>query len=168
MPEPKTQTEPLPRSVEDLVAFFKSVIVLPCLEEIRVTPKSVSVRRLVEEGEPVLPRRSEERPDPPFVLGRLELDHLPFDPEAHPLLSLLDAMGRVTDRNLRPSHLLAPEGPWVAAYVGLPGDEPPSHLYGMEVLCSSADEFEEKMVVVGTSTGYLEDARFGVVIDMGA
>jgi hypothetical protein len=167
--KPRTHTEPLPRSLEELVQLFKLGISLPDVEEIRVTASEFHIRRVVEDGQVVLPKESglDEALDPDFVLGRIELEELPFVPEAHPYRNIEAAMRQVMVRGLRPGFLFAPEGPWLSAYLDLPETPPIAHVFGMRVVYSHLETYQEKFVVVGGPTQYLTDASFGAIIDMG-
>ncbi len=170
---PRTHTEPFPRSVEELVALFKKVVTLPDVEEINVTSEGFRVRRLVGEDEDVIPRKGklDEHLDPDFVLNQLALNdalvELPFVPDAHPYHNMEAAMQMLTDRDVRPAFFFAPEGPWVAAYFDLDKDPPPTHVLGLRIVYSKSETYREKFVVVGSSSGYLSDSSFGVIIDMG-
>ncbi len=170
---PRTHTEPFPRSLEELVLLFKRAVALPHVEEINVTPAGFRIRRMVDEGEAVLPKEGQETEllDPEFVLSSLasqgSLTELPFNPHAHPYHNVEEATRMVTARGVRPAFFFAPEGPWVAAYFDLPKDPPPTHVFGMKVIYSHSDTYAEKFVVVGSRTGYLSDSSFGVIIDMG-
>jgi len=170
---PRTHSEPFPRSVEELVALFKRTVALPDVEEITVTPKEFRVRRMVREGEHVLPAEgsANENIDPEFILTQLAqhdaLDELAFDPEAHPYRNILKACGKVSSRQLIPAFLFAPEGIWVSAFFDLPEDPPPSHVLGMRVVYSTSEFYSEKLVVVGSPTSFLSDCSYGVILDMG-
>jgi hypothetical protein len=166
---PRTHTEPLPRSLEELVALFKKAIQLPHVEEVRVTSKTFELRRLVADREEVFPKDTEvlDEFDPEFVLSHIELDELPFDPERHPYHNAEIAMRMITSRGYQPRFLVAPEGPWVAAYFDLPEEPPPTHVFGMKVIHDTSDAYHEKLVVIGCNGPYITDAVYGVIIDIG-
>jgi hypothetical protein len=167
--KPRTHTEPLPRSIEELIRRFKQAISLSGVEEVKITPAEFSVRRLVEDGVDVLPKESgvEELPDPEFVLERLDLEELPFDPGGLPTVQLVSATQRISSRRMNPVAIFAPEGPWISAFFGLPEDTPLTHLFGMRVIYSASETCQEKLVAVGSPTHYLTDATYGVIIDIG-
>lgn len=165
---PRTHVEPLPRSQEELVLRFKEAISLPSVEEITVTTSELRVRRSVLPDQEVFPKNAEQSDvyDPDLLLGVVELDDVPFNEKAHPLLVLHAAMQKVLDRNLKPLYIVAPKGPWLCAYIGLE-DQRLTHVYGMQVIETESPSYQERLVVLGSSTAYFADARYGVSIDLG-
>jgi hypothetical protein len=171
----RTRDLPLPKTKQGLITLIKQMLDLRRLEEIRITPDTISVSRFIDDAinEEILPRAQAEEVeteaiDADFLLTRIALHHLPFDPAAHPFLNIREATATITARGLRPGWILAPEGGWVEAYCDLPEEPPASHVFGMKVVYSDSQDHAEKLVVVGSPTAYLHDAQFGVIIDLGA
>lgn len=167
----KTHEEPLPASMDEVVNFFKKALTLQNVQKIVVTPKQFSVTRQVREGEPVLPEElvSETAIDVGALLRSVESEHYTFDPEEHPYMCLVGACKRITDNNLYVSHILALEGEWLSAWLGL--DYQPSggsRVLGMKVVYADDEMLEGKVIVLGSpvSAGLLLDATHGVIVDM--
>lgn len=168
----RSDTRPLPRSADELVALFKRVIELPGIQKIEISQTQFVVARMVGDGELVVPDPGEQvEVDAGFVLQRITeqdgLVELAFDPTRHPYLSLLEATAMVNGQRLRPTHLIAPEGEWLAAFLGLPEDATPESCFGMKVLYTKSESFENKILVLGGPTNLLTDVSYGVAIDMG-
>ena len=166
--ELKTHVEALPPDQDALLALFKRAIQLTGVEEIRITPEDgFLMRRQCEEDEKPWPTTDDVEVDADFVLARLELEEVPFHPDAHPLQTVAEAVRMVTTQGFIPSFFFAPEGGWVAAYMDLPATPAPTHVLGMRVATFHTDTYQEKFVVVGGPSNYLADACYGVIVDMG-
>lgn len=169
----RSDTRALPRTAEELVALFKRVIELPDLQKVEVTPTQVLVQRLVSDDESVIPEPEDARDeaDPEFILKTIEksggLVELEFDPNRHPYISLLDATGKISAKKFRPSYVIAPAGGWLGAFLGLPEGAEPETCFGMKVIYTGSDLFEDKLLVLGGPSNLLTDVAYGVVIDMG-
>jgi hypothetical protein len=168
----RTDQRVLPRTPEELVDLFKRTIDLPGLQKIEVTPTQFVVQRMVSDGEAVIPSGEESSAvDPTFLLTTLQkgnaLHVLPFAPDRHPHMSLLEATDYVTGLRLRPTFLIAPEGEWLGAFLGLDEKAVPSSCFGMKVIYTRDESFADKILVLGGPTTLLTDVACGVVIDIG-
>lgn len=168
----RTHTQPLPRTVEEIVALFKRVIELPDTYEIRVTTNEFSVQRMVADGEPVLPSVVDaQQVDVAFVLERVEsagnLSSLPFDPERHPYLSLELATRMLGAYRVKPTFLVAQTGDSLSSFLALEEGKPQG-VFGMPAIYSDTPAFEDKLVVLGGPTALLTDVTHAIIIDMGA
>lgn len=168
----RTHTQPLPRTVEEIVALFKRVIELPDTYEIRITTNEFSVQRMVADGEQVLSSVVDaQQVDPTFVLERVEssgnLSSLPFDPERHPYLSLELATRMLGAYRMKPTFLVAQTGDSLSSFLALDEGKPQS-IFGMPVIYSDTPVFEDKLVVLGGPTALLTDVTHAIIIDMGA
>jgi hypothetical protein len=170
----RSDTRGLPRTAEELVALFKRVVELPGIQKIEVTPAQVLVQRLVADGESVIPEPEEENEslDPAFILSLIEknggLVALEFDPARHPYISLLEATSKISAQKLRPTFIVVSPGGWLGAFLGLPeGEFEPDTCFGMKVIYTANEIFEEKLLVLGGPSNLLTDVSYGVVIDMG-
>jgi hypothetical protein len=166
----KQHTEALPKSLDEVLEFVKRCLTLDNVQEVTIRPDTMSVRRSVEsDNQPVLPENSDVGVDAEFILENIKLDHYPFEPDEHSYLTLVGVTGLITDRKLKPSHILAPGDEdfkeILAAWLGLE-DLADSNILGMRLTYFSSDRFQDKIVVVGTSSGYLTDALYGVVVDI--
>lgn len=166
---PKTHTQPLPRSKEALIDLLKRALELSEVEEIRVTPSEFHIRRSVHEDEEVLPKTdtSKLEIDPDFLLKSLELEELPIETkDDHPYLRLQHACSRIGAKGLSAIALLAPDGEWLSAFLGL-DESRPERVLGLRAVYTVSPSYEEKIVVIGASSNFLIDARVGVIIDLG-
>ena len=169
----RMHVQPLPRTIEEIVALFKRVVELPHTHEIKLTPAEFSVQRMVADGESVVPSSEDEvaEIDPADLLTALEksdaLHQLKFDPERHPYQALEFATRMITSFRLRPSHIVAPSGEWLSAFLDLT-DPRPERVFGMQVVYTDKAIFEDKILVVGGPTTMLIDASVGVIINMGS
>lgn len=168
----RSEARSLPRSADELVALFRRVIELPRLQVIEVTGDKFTVSRLVAEGEAVIPEEHDVvEVDADFVIRKVQeasgLVELPFEPQRHPHMALLEATEMVVKQRLRPTFLIAPEGEWLSAFLGLPEGAIPESCFGMRVIYTENELFENKVLVLGGTTNLLTDVSYGVVIDMG-
>lgn len=167
----RTHSEPLPRSIDLIVALFKRVVQLPQVQEIRVTPDEFVVSRLMEEDDEaaVVPKtETKVDADIEYVLAKTELHEAPFDPGKHPYIALAEATERLTRDRLRVCGIMAPKGSLFADYFGLDEDSAPEAFMGIRVIYHNLEEkFPDKIVVFGGPTIYFNDASHGVIIDTG-
>lgn len=168
----RTHTQPLPRTVEEIVALFKRVIELPDTYEIRITTAEFSVQRMVADGESVIPvLEAPQQVDAAFVLERVEasgnLSSLPFDPDRHPYLSLELATRMLGAYRVKPTFMVAQTGESLSSFLALE-EARPSSVFGMPVVYSDTPSFEDKLVVLGGPTALLTDVTHAIIIDMGA
>lgn len=166
----RTHSEPLPRSIDLIVALFKRVVQLPQVQEIRVTPEEFYVSRLMDnDEEPVVPKTETKiDADVEYVLAKTELYEAPFDPTKHPYIALAEATERLTRDRLRVCGIMAPKGSLFADYFGLDEDVVPEAFMGIRVIYHGLEEkFPDKIVVFGGPTVYFNDATHGVIIDTG-
>jgi hypothetical protein len=165
----KTHTEELPGSLEELVERFKSVITLPNVEEVRVTPTQFQVKRRVRSSSEVLPDPEEHKQiDPAYVIDQVELVDDGRHPEEHPWFHMRTAFDLIRGRGFTPSFLVAPSGGYVEAYFGFPEEPPKDTAMGLPILRTDNETCQHKLVVLGGTTTFLTDAKLGVVIDLGA
>lgn len=164
----RTHIQPLPRTVDEIVALFKRVVLLPDTQEVRVTPEEFSVRRVVAEGDDVIPKlEGPQQVDLEFVLKRVDLSSLPFDPGRHPYMSLEKATRMLMAYRVKPTFVVAESGEMLSAFLAL--DDPrPTNLFGMPVVYDNHEMFEDKVLILGGSTPLLTDVTHGIIIDMGA
>jgi hypothetical protein len=170
----RSDTRTLPRSPEELVALFKRLIELPGIQKVEVTPQNITVQRLISDQEQVIPEVGEGEAaevDPiflPTAISKNEaLVELSFDPERHPYHALLGATDMIHEKKLRPSFIVAPEGEWLGAYLGLPEGTVPESCFGMRVIYTRDDAFEDKLLVLGGLSNLLTDVSIGVAINLG-
>lgn len=167
----RTHSEPLPRSIDQIIALFKRVVQLPNVMEIRVTPEEFAVSREMDEDDDqqVVPKTETKiDADVEYVLAKTELVESVFDPAQHPYVALAEATAKLTRDRLRVCGIMAPKGPLFADYFGLPEDELPEAFMGIRVIYHSlTDKFPDKIVVFGGPTIYFNDATHGVIIDTG-
>lgn len=167
----RAHTQPLPRTLEEIVALFKRVIELPDTREIRITPTEFVVQRVVADGEPVIPSNDVQQVDVPFILERLEgggqLSSLPFDPERHPYLSLELATRTLSAYRVKPTFIVAADGETLSSFLAL-DDVTPKTVFGMNVIYYENQMLEDKVLVLGGPTSLLTDVTHGIIIDIGA
>lgn len=163
--KPRTHDEALPPTREKLVALFMASVALPDVQEIKVTPTSYSVTRLVADGEDVLPKSSADSVDAEFLIQHTEHEELDPEPDLHPYLLLEKAMRRLTERGLVPVCLLVPQGGLFPAFFALPDHDRLDHFMGVRVVYFD-DEEMTKIVVVGGRNPYFAEASLGIFIDM--
>lgn len=170
----RSDVRALPRSPEELVGLFKRLIELPGIQKVEVTPQNITVQRLISDQEAVIPEAGEGEAaevDVSFLLTSITktemLVELPFDPERHPYHALLGATAHIHEKKFRPSFLVAPEGEWLGAYLGLPEGTVPESCFGMRVIYTRDDAFEDKLLVLGGPTNLLTDVSIGVAINLG-
>lgn len=171
----RTETRALPREADGVVAFFKRVIRLPRVTEIRVTPDEFAVSRDMEGAGAVIPEigaelETQELEDLEFVLEKTseQLEELAFDAERNPYFALLEATSLLSAARLTICGLLAPRGTLLADYFGLDENAEPETLFGIRVLYHDLGErYPDKIVVFGGPTIYFNDATRGVILDTG-
>jgi len=168
----RTHNEPLPRSIDQIIALFKRAVQLPHVMEIRVSPEEFHVvREMEDDEEPVLPK-SETKIDADieYVLSRTveNLFEPEFDPARHPYVALRDATEHLSKDRLRVCGIMVPRGPLFADYFGLDEDAMPETIMGIRVIYHNlTDKYPDKIVVFGGPTVYFNDATHGVIIDTG-
>ena len=54
-PSIRKHNEPLPPTMDEVMAYLRRVIVLPKVQKVVITPNEISVMREVDEGEAVVP-----------------------------------------------------------------------------------------------------------------
>lgn len=164
----RMHTQPLPRTLEEIVALFKRVVELPDTHEIRVTPSEFFVQRMVRDGEDIIPRLDvPQEVDLPFILSRIDIKPLPFDPSRHPYLSLELATRMLTSLRVKPTFIAAQSGEMLSAFLAL-DDMEPTTIFGMNVIYSDSELLEDKIVVFGGTSSLLTDLTHGIIIHMGA
>lgn len=169
-PVRKTHSEPLPASVEKVVAMFKRVLQLPNVQEIRVTPNTFEVTRLLEPTETsVMPEpESIQDIDFDFLLSNLRvLEEVSFSPDNHPYIDLVKATQKINSQKLVVSAMAAPTPEVLCAFFGLDDDPTLTHVLGIPVIFHRDSRYPMKLVILGGSTNYISDASTGVIIDMG-
>jgi hypothetical protein len=168
----RAHTEPLPGSIDEVVAFLKRVLVLPNVQKVEVTSTQISVMRQVREGEPVVPvELLEDNVDVSALLKRLQPEQYPFDPEEHPYFCLEGACRTITNKKLFVTHILAPEGEWLSGWLGLsyvPSNR--SRVLGMQVVYANHELLEGRIVLLGSTSSSctLADVVHGIVVDINA
>lgn len=165
--ESKTTTIPL-SSKDALLALFKRALSLPRLMEFTVQAETATctVKRLVSPGEEVLPPVGGPDIFDPEFLARCAVHE---NPEVmHPLMELAAGFAAITSRNLIPICLISPPGGVLRALFGLEGEEDDTHFMGLPVRYTDHPDYQEKIVLVGSATSYLEDAVLCVLLDIGA
>lgn len=170
----RSDVRTLPRSPEELVLLFKRLIELPGIQRVEVTPQNIIVQRLISDNEQVIPDAGEGESteiDIGFLLTSISkneaLIELPFEPDRHPYHALLSATAHIHDKKLRPCFLIAPEGEWLGAYLGLPEGAVPESCFGMRVVYTRDEAFEDKLLVLGGPSNLLTDVSIGVAINLG-
>lgn len=166
----KTHSEPLPRGTDQLVALFKRVVLLPHVVEIKVTPTEFLVVRDMGEDEdaPVVPKaETQVAVDVDAMLANIYLMELEFDPERHPYIALHNATALLSRDRRVVCGIMAPEGPLMADYFGLPENEMPDTFMGIRVVYHDSEKYPDKIVVVGGPTVYFNDATQGIILDTG-
>jgi len=167
----KTKILPLPRSTDDIVELLRKVLGLGFVQEIRINTSGITVQRHVPDGEEVLPDDVDPSAvDAGFLLDRLQVEPLQFDPEEHSYIRLLKAFQQVqARRRLRVVAVLAPNADIFGAFLGLEEEAPTDSVFGVPVfyLEQGALANADKFVVVGSPTVSVRDANYGLVVDMG-
>jgi hypothetical protein len=171
-----TQKLPLPGNEIRLQEVIAQVLRLKSLLELKITPNGLEVRRQVQSEEPVVPESIAELargldaplPDLPFLLGRLELEELRFDPDRHPLHTVMNMFERVGAQHLHPTCWFVRDGDDLDAYVALPVGAKPQVFLGHPVHYVTDDALPEgKLLLVGSRTRQAIDAVYGVTADIG-
>lgn len=169
--EIKTHVEALPTSEDQLIGRVKRIVSLPGVQRITISGSSIEVIRACMEGEAVIPADiPDEVVDVMDLVNRVPKDDEPYDPETHPYLTLYSATDRISKKNLSVTHIIAPEGEWLAAWLGLDTNiVGGSKVFGIRVVYTDNQLMEGKVVVLGSPnpSGILSDASYGVIIDMG-
>lgn len=169
-PVRKTHSEPLPASSEKVVALVKRVLQLPRVQEIRITPTTFEVTRLLDPAEAaVIPEADAAvEIDFDFLLTRLRvLEEVPFSPDTHPYIALVQATQHIATQRLIVSALFAPTSEALEAYFGLDENPGITHFMGIPVIFHHDERYPMKLLVVGGPTSYVSDATAGIIIDIG-
>jgi hypothetical protein len=153
--------------------YLKKVLALPYVQRVEVTTAEIRVTRQVRDGEPVVPEDLvvEAAVDVGALVKRIQPEQYPFRPDEHPYFCLEGATRTITERKLFVTHILAPEGEWLSAWMGL--DYVPvqgARVLGMKIVYSDSDLLDGRIVLLGSasSAGLLADTLHGVVIDLNA
>lgn len=164
----------LPKGAGALLELIGGLLRLPNVLALGVSAAGVDVTRMVEDEEaPAIPAslRGEIGAVPHVeelihVITTVALSIDPGQPELHALLQAFDTLQGLA---VRPVALYAPAGDELAAYLGLPANEQPTHLFGVPVhyVVGEAVDFEAVALLVGSPTPLLSDATHGVIIDIG-
>lgn len=159
----------MPRTAEGVISLVKRVMELSAVTEIRITPNGISVTRSMEsDDDAVVPEiEGTDTPDFDFMLERIELLQIPFDPGSHPYMCLESATRRLTGEGLKVVAILAPDPETFAAYLGLDEGSTPKTVFGIKVVYPEDPKYPDKLVVVGGPTTYLSDSTHGVILDIG-
>jgi len=153
------------------MAYLKKVLVLPSVQKVEVTPSQISVFREVREGEAVVPGGdvAEVEVDIGDLIRSIELVNHEFIPGEHPYISLERAARTLTEEDMFVTHILAPEGEWLSAWLSLDYVPPQEgRVLGMKVMYSTSDMLDGRVLLLGSpsSAGLLVDTTNGIVIDM--
>jgi hypothetical protein len=170
MGRPRIHSEPLPNTVERILALFKRAIVVPNVLKIEVTDTEFVVTRdMGDDDAPVLPVGDSTDIDVEFILKNVadNLDHVDFDPGAHPYTTLVNTTKRLTDAKLVICGLLAPRGGLLADYFGLEEGSEPGVFIGLRVLYHDLKDYEDKIVVFAGQTAFFNDSTHALIIDPG-
>ena len=167
----RSHSEPLPQTLDEVMAYLTMVLSLPNVRKVEVTPERIQILRQVREGEAVVPSDMaiEGPADVPTLMRTVDMDQYPFDPQEHPYWCLEGAMRKITDRHMFVTHILAPQGEWLSAWLDLsyiPAQG--SRLLGVKVIYSDSDLLDGKVVLLGSinSAGLMTDVINGIVIDL--
>jgi hypothetical protein len=165
----RTAILPLPRSLSQLVWLVQRMLSLPQLQRLEVATDGVTVERCVFPNEEVAPVASFPYPDAKFILRTVQelgaLHEMPFDPEVHPYLALLEATNQIHKAGLRPCAIVAPDAEWLSAFLGI--DDARTSVFGMEVILAGEDVLDNRLVVLGGTSPFIFDASYGVIVVSG-
>jgi len=174
--EIKTQKLSMPTNARRLADLVLLLLRVPRMQALRVTPGGIEVSRQVEPDEPIVPltlvEMSEgivqEYVDLDMLLKTIVVEALPFDPDRHPLTTLITMFTRVCSRGLFPSDFYAPDGDGLDAYLGQAAGTLPTDLFGIPVHYVMEDQLPEgRLLLVGADTRASVDARYAITADMG-
>lgn len=156
----RVHVQPLPQGRERILALVKSVLELPFVLKLEITPKKVEVVRMVKEGEDVLPGAG-LYVDPLFMLSTCEIREVV--PSANPFVTLDRAAALIRDAGLVLAGIVAPKGPLFGAYLGR--EDEPRTAFGYDVYYVEGPTFENRITLVGSPTAWMADAKILWVID---
>ncbi len=171
----KSQRLPLPPSETRLSELIHLLLRLPQLQELRITPQGIEVRRSFDGDDPVVPEtlcdiakgQVPDEAEPGFLLGRIDLVELAPHPE-HPLHILCALTEAIRRRGLLPSAWFVADGDTLDAALGNDKGSLPTHLLGIPVRYVPDSLVPEgKLVLVGSPTRHDIDAVYGVTADIG-
>lgn len=167
----KRHTEALPETKDLLLKRLATIFTLPNVQKVTVDNKEIEVLRQCRESEPVIPGDvADSVVDLADLIKRINKDSHPFDPEEHPYYVLEQAMRRITSKHLSVTHIVAPDGGWLAAWLGVDFDfRAGDKCFGMTVVYTNAELMSGKVVLLGSSNpaAPLVDVSYGVIIEMG-
>lgn len=168
--ELRSESRPLPRTRDGVLALVKQVLSLSEVQELAITPLGVSVTRRVAPGTEVIP--GPELMDIPLsqVLGMVEVETVQSG-AANPYLDVTAAFLGLRRKGVEPIAVVVFDLEEFAAFLGLERNDlgtPPS-IFGVEILLveAQADDYTGKVVVLGGTSRYLSDARYGMLFDVG-
>lgn len=167
----KRHVEALPESKDLLLKRLATIVSLPNVQKVTIDTKEVEVLRQCRESEPVIPGDVPDSVvDVADLIKRIEKDSHPFDPEEHPYFVLEMSMRRISAKRLSVTHIVAPSGDWLAAWLGLDVDfRPGDKCFGLTVVYTDAELMSGKVLLLGSSNpaAPLADVSYGVIIEMG-
>lgn len=165
----RTHNEPLPKGVERIISLFKRVMQLKNVLKVEVTPDEfVVTRQMEDDDEAVLPKtETKAEVDVEYLISKITLVELEFEPNSHPYLSLTRATQKLTGDRHRICGILAPSGDMFADFFGLAEHSVPETFLGMSVSYHEEPKYPDKLLVLGGPTIYFHDATHGVILDMG-
>lgn len=168
--ELKSESRPLPRTPDGVLALIKHVLMLSEVQELAVTPLGVSVTRRVQPGVAVIPDTTLMDVPVSQALGIVEVEAIPGG-AANPYLDVVAAFLGLQRKGVVPAAIVVFDLDEFAAFLGLETTDlgaPPS-LFGVEILLIEAqrDEYAGKVVVLGGTSRYLSDAQYGMIFDVG-
>lgn len=165
--------EPLPSTFDGVISYLKKVLILPSVQKVEVTPSHITIFREVREGEVVVPSADVEEIEVAIgdLIKNLSLANYKYTPGEHPYVCLERGVRILTNSDLFVTHILAPEGEWLSAWLDLDCvPEQGGRVFGMKVAYSPSDMLEGRVLLLGSpsSAGLLVDATQGLIIDMDA
>lgn len=178
----KTVAIPTPRNMRTLKEGVLAILELEHVIGLEVTAKQIKVTGTVSdeaEDQDLLPpmithllTSGEHLPVDLATLVALpgfEMVQLPFDPAQHPLHVVIAAMHMLESRGLRAAAFFSRQGDWLDAFLGLDAGTLPLTLFGAPVQYTHDIALEEgKLLVVGSPTGLMLDAKCGIIVEIGA
>lgn len=169
----KTHTQPIAgMNNTEMLTVMKRALRRPYVMQLalKADPAVLEVSRWCNDGEDVLP--PEDPKDSPnfldleFLVGRLEA-HV-IDAEMHPMHQLFAAMQAIRATKHTPVRMVAPPGGMLSAFLGVSDSSDMPYCFGVPVSYVSDPLVQEKILLVGSTSEYLEDAASVAILDLGA
>lgn len=167
----KRYAEALPDTKDQLLKRLATIFSLPNVQKVTVDMKEIEVYRQCRESEPVIPGDvADDVIDVGDLVRHIEKVEHPFDPDEHPYFVLEQVTRMITAKKLSVTHIAAPSGEWLGAWLGVeyeirPGDK----IFGLTVVFTDAALMSGKVVLLGSSNpaAPLADVSYGVIVEMG-